>query len=158
MIEPRYISWIYREEIYLIAETAAPAKPAQVIGSPYFGDNKEQFSIFIESTDLDFYKTEDFSFLCQVMEAISLTPSEYVVINLSAYAVESWEQVQQTFSPRTVLSFTEKTRSFLAVRSAKYTPHLSDHLRCLAVDSLSVIREDRDLKKKLWQGLKELVA
>ena len=153
MIERNCIKWIYREDLYHIKEVEIIPTPP--IGQPYFGENKKHITIFIESTALDFYKTEDFLFLTQVMEAVFLTPNEYVIINLSAYTPTSWSSIQEKFSPNTVIAFTEKSKKFYPyLNVTKYTPTLIENINYLIADPLSLIQKDKSLKKIFGIALK----
>lgn len=156
ILNKNYIEWIYKESLYYI-DNPDSENLIKVVGNPYFGDNKENISVFIENTELDFYKTEDFLFLTKVMEVMSLTPNEYVIINLLAYKVDSWEQIQEKFNPSVILSFTQKIPSFLPHNIVKtYHPIITEKFCYLHADSLSTIQKNKEAKKKLWAGIKRL--
>ena len=149
---------LFDEEIYVIdttfdskikkqASTEVSADDADPPKLDYKGDFGKEVLILFSDKDVVELTAGDEEFLLKVLAAVDLGLEDVAILNVSQG--QAWEDF---LSPTHVLSFG------VPELAAGYQITAHDESAHLYCDSLSVIAENVELKKKLWAGLKSLFA
>ena len=160
-----FLPFFLREPIYVVPEANPISLPEQKVppAIPHLGEGKQGILVLVHEPDHAFLAPGDQAFLEKILQAVSLTLEDTVVVNMAG-----WEaHYQNGFSTDELLAdfpcqacivlgpvpdqwsqsnYFEK----YCVTRGDNTPHL------LLADALSEIAEDVTKKGRLWKCLQQL--
>lgn len=133
------------EEKAIVAEIKA--EPIQVRG------NFEKGVLILHEEDS--LKPEVMDMLVKMINAVGHSMNEVGLLNSASLEGRTMEDFKN-LNPHTVLKFGRIKHPVNSVLTATYEVYSEDETEYLSADALSVIAEDKNLKKKLWTALQIL--
>lgn len=125
--------------------------------SPGFaGKNKKQFVWVVNEPDFPLLPDEDFVFLGEILAACKMNMDDIILLNHAKNNM-GFDEIIERFSPQIIISSNAPGLQ-LPFPANEYIPAKQNEMQLFVTQSLSIIRQDRSIKGKLWLGLKQMLG
>ncbi len=132
----------------------AVSKPA----ISFSGSNNQQIIILVENPDEEFISAEQQIFLNGILNACKLTMSDVALINLTATTLH-YQTIIKEFSPKIFLLFGVSPAAIqLPFVIPEFQKQMHNNIFYLSAPSLTELQNNKELKRKLWDLLKQLFS
>ncbi|MGB0522687.1 MAG: hypothetical protein ACPGJS_06990 [Flammeovirgaceae bacterium] len=160
--EDAFLSLLLEEDLYLIdLPQADEAEDAiqDVEGIHFYGENKLNTLVLVDSEEPDFLKTPEYTLLLKIMGAVKHTPNEFALVNIKENNSLSWSLLVSSFSPKNTIIFgVSIAETLIPIATGLYQISQSETSNFILADDLRQVMTDNNKKKLLWTGLKQLFA
>lgn len=159
-----FLPFFLREPVYVVPEAAAPSPQKETPPAlPHLGEGKQAILLLVHEPDHAFLAPGDQAFLEKILQAVSLTPEDIVLVNEARWT----DHYQNGFSTDELLA-TFSCQTYIVLGSIpsqwsqsnyfeKYCVTKGDQAqRLLHADRLSEIAQDTAKKARLWKCLQQL--
>lgn len=127
-------------------------------GTSYSGGNNQHIIILINNPNGEFISAEQQIFLNGILNACKLTMSDVALINATDKTLH-YQTIIKQFSPKTFLLFGVSTTDIqLPFVIPEFQKQIHNNLLYLSAPSLSELQNNKELKRKLWDLLKQLFS
>ena len=161
-IDPYFLARIFNQPIIpgekpaVVKPVAAPAAPLQKI--KYLGENQKNIALLIQNENEVFLNEELFNLLTNILNACKLGMQDVALINLHAYPGATFDALQQAVPMKQVVFFGIDPETIGLQGIAPYQVNQAGSSSVLYSSELSVIAQDKVMKGRLWNGLKQLLG
>lgn len=160
-----FLPFFLREPVYVVPETTPPSLPEErtLPALPHRGQGRQGIVLLVRETDHAMLAPDDQAFLEKILQAVSLTLEDAVVVNTAGWE----EHLQNGFSTDELLAgFSGQTYLVLGPVPGEWSQsnyfekyrvirgENAQHL--LQADTLAEIASDTDKKVRLWKCLQQL--
>lgn len=160
--EDAFLTLLFEEDLYLMNFAAAEEKEdviQDVEGIQFYGENKRNTLVLIDSDSPDFLKTAEYNLLLKIMGAVKHTPNEFALVNVKENPSLTWTLLESSFTPKNTIIFGASiAETLIPIATGLYQVSQSETSRFLLSDELRHIITHQNKKKLLWEGLKQLFA
>ena len=162
--EYTFLPFFLREPVYLIPEPE-PVKESDeptVPEIPYVGKGQRKVLILVSAPDHKFLAPDDQAFLEKILQAISFTLDDILLVNLENLTTHLQrgfylDELLATLSFQTCLVLGEVPDQWsLSHFFEKYTIKERNDRQLLQTDTLSAMADDVNKKARLWKCLRQL--
>ena len=127
-------------------------------GIPFSGDNHQQIIVLINNPNEEFISAEQQIFLNGILNACKLTMKDVALINLTAKTLH-YQTIIKEFSPKIFLLFGVSPAAVqLPFVIPEFQKQMHNNLFYLSAPSLTELQNNKELKRKLWDLLKQLFS
>lgn len=161
-IDPYFLARIYNQPIIpgekqaVAAPVAAPVVPLQKV--KYLGENQKNITLLIQNEHEVYLNDELFNLLTNILNACKLGMQDVALINLHAYPGASFAALQQAVLVKQAVLFGIEPETLGLQGIAPYQVNQVGNTSVLQSHDLSVIAQDKTMKGRLWNGLKQLLG
>ena len=125
----------------------------------FFGGNKQQISLIVNNTDAVFVNDQQLSFLSGILTACKLTLEDVALINIASHPKLSYKNIAENFNAKFVIMFGILADAIqLPFIMPEFQKQSYNNEVYIAVPSLTALENDKELKRKLWNVLKEIFS
>ncbi|PTS91403.1 hypothetical protein DBR11_29135 [Pedobacter sp. HMWF019] len=122
----------------------------------YLGKNERNILILVSDPINQVSTEEGRELLRKIVKAIDLSAADFALVNCSAYADADFEELQNYFKPRLLLSFGVSPETLGLTGQQHNTVVKYEGLTLVFSSGLQALSEDMGAKKALWGSLKQL--
>lgn len=155
-----FLSLLFEDEIYVSGFPAAQNDGIQdVEGIHFYGENKLNTLVLVDTAVPDFLKTPEYALLLKIMGAVKHTPNEFALVNVQENEQLDWPKLTEAFEPKNTIVFGQSiAETLIPIATGLYQISQNEQSNFLLSDELRHIMTDNNKKKLLWTGLKNLFA
>ena len=118
------------------------------------GKNNKNFAWIVNETAYPFLSDADFQFLSEVITACKMNMDDIALVNL-AKSNMNFTELKETLQPK-LLIISTLAQNWLQANS--YSLQQQEGYQFYITEELSVLRNDKVKKSKLWLALKQMLA
>ena len=155
-LDPYFLSKIYTQPV--IPGKSTPVAPAQkpLPKVKYLGENQKNIALFIQNESEAYLNEELFNLLTNILNACKLGMQDVALVNTAALPASPLSAWQQAVPMKQCVLFGIPPQQFGLEPLPMYQLHSAGGIQLLFSDPLTLIAADKQLKGKLWNGLKQL--
>lgn len=152
-----FLPFFINEEIYIIKENVAPVykkeaelpveKPEQAEPITFLGKNLQKVMVLVDGQEDEIIAPDDKAFLLSILGAVKLGLDDVAIIDFSKYSLRKNDLKSFNFSTQLCFGISE---------TSLYQVIFKEDKKILAAHSLTAIRQDVGMKKRLWACLQEI--
>lgn len=171
--DPYFLARIYQNQAIIPGEkpaapavtAAAPAAPkvAEAPAAPlppvkFLGDNQKKFVLLINNANEVYLDDARFHLLTNILNACKLGMQDVALVNLHAYPEATFPALQQAVPMQYCIFFGVDPATLAVQGVQQYQVSQAGHTSLLYSHDLAVIAEDKVMKGRLWNSLKQLLG
>lgn len=123
----------------------------------YLGDNKKNILVVVDHSGITHLPDEELNFLTNILTACKLSLADVAIINKQNYPNQTYKEITNHFSCKTVLLFGMDPAEFgLPVSFPHFQVQTFTDSTFLFSPGLEECRKDKLLKSKLWVCLQRI--
>jgi hypothetical protein len=155
-LDPYLLAKIYTQPI-IPGKSAAVAKEQKPLPKVKFlGENQKNIALFIQNENGAYLNDELFNLLTNILNACKLGMQDVALVNTAQAPGSSLSAWQEAINMRQCVFFGIQPDSLGLEPLPAYQIHAAGGLQLLFSDPLESIAADKQLKGRLWNGLKQL--
>lgn len=155
-LDPYLLAQMYDQPIIPEEHRAQPAVAKALPKVKYLGENQKNILLLIQNESEAYLNDELFNLLANILNACKLGMQDVALINVALYPGLTLADYQQTVSARQCIIFAIPPASLGLPPMQPYLPETHGQVMAIHSDDLQLIATDKQLKGRLWQGLKQL--
>jgi len=125
-------------------------------GVRYLGDNQKNITIFVKNKEVPFLNDTEFNFLTSILTACKLSIADVAIINLESNNINPEELLIELNSKIVLLFDVAPTDINLPINFPHFQVQQFNKRTYLYAPAFTVIENDKAVKIKLWQSLKNI--
>jgi hypothetical protein len=157
-LDPYVLAKIYTQPIIpgkkepaaMVAETPPEVK--------YLGENQKNIVLFIQNGKEAYLNEELFNLLTNILNACKLGMQDIALVNIAQYPALSFATWQKAVAMKQVVLFGIAPVSLGLEDVPNYQLLQVNGCQLLCSDDLQLIAQDKNMKGRLWMGLKQLLG
>lgn len=160
--EDAFLSLLFEEELFIMDSGKDSDEEEDVVaveGINFYGENKLNTLVLVDSEAPDFLKTPEYDLLLKIMGAVKHTPNEFALVNVKENAGLTWAVLESGFQPKNTIVFGMPiAETLIPIATGLYQISQSETSNFILSDDLRHVMTDQNKKKLLWVGLKQLFS
>ncbi|PUZ24828.1 hypothetical protein DCC81_10890 [Chitinophaga parva] len=171
--DPYFLARIYQHQAIIPGEKpAAPAIGATAPATPkvteapaaalppvkFLGDNQKKIVLLISNANEVYLNDALFHLLTNILNACKLGMQDVALVNLHAYPGATFTALQQAVPMQYCIFFGVDPATLALQGVERYQVSQAGHTSLLYSHDLAVIAEDKVMKGRLWNSLKQLLG
>ena len=128
----------------------------QNTGVRYLGDNQKNISIFVKNTEVPFLNDGEFNLLTSILAACKLSIADVAIVNLESNNSNPEELLTELNSKIVLLFDIAPTDINLPINFPHFQVQQFNKRTYLYAPAFTIIENDKAVKIKLWQSLKNI--
>ncbi|QEH43517.1 hypothetical protein [Chitinophaga sp. XS-30] len=155
-LDPYLLAQMYDQPIIPEEHRAQPAVAKALPKVKYLGENQKNILLLIQNESEAYLNDELFNLLANILNACKLGMQDVALINIALYPGLTLADYQQAVSARQCIIFAIPPAILGLPPMQPYLPETHGQVVAVHSDDLQLIATDKQLKGRLWQGLKQL--
>ena len=151
-LQPQLMADLYKHSLLQSSTTSVPDSPIV----KYLGKNQKNIMVIVQQPSVPFLKDEELSFLTSVLSACKLSIADIAILNCNGIPVESLEMAIEADAKTVILFGIDPLSIGLPINFPFFQLQQFNKRMYLYSPSLEEIENDKALKIKLWNALKNL--
>jgi hypothetical protein len=155
---PAHVIQSLFQHVLIDTETSGSpvVKPAKEMN--FFGGFKQQVILLVKNPDVAFVSDQELSFLSGILNACKLTLEDIAIINLDKAPMD-YKSIAEKYKPRIIMMFGVDPGSLgLPFVMPEFQRQSYNNQVYLSAPSLSILENNKDLKRKLWTALQQVFS
>jgi DNA polymerase III psi subunit len=157
-LDPYFLARIYTQPIIPGKKAPLAATPAAVPDVKFLGENQKNIALFIKNEGGAYLNEELFNLLTNILNACKLGMQDIALINIAHYPALSFTAWQSAVKMKQAVLFGIPPASMGLEDFPLYQVISDNGCQLLHSDDLYPISQDKMMKGRLWQGLKQLLG
>ena len=152
---------LYKKNLVLIDDQLSdhPSPPTPYTSLPsailHTGGYQKKILWIHEEPNRPFLSDEDHEMITKILEACKFSWKDIALVNISGITADLKELLKQ-YSPKNLIISVNYKTQLPEIHNNLYSLSHNAQMSVLATDRLEQIRNDKNLKIKLWNALKQL--
>lgn len=157
-LDPYFLARIYTQPIIPGKKAPVAATPAVVPDVKFLGENQKNIALFIKNEGGAYLNEELFNLLTNILNACKLGMQDIALINIAHYPAIDFTSWQSAVKMKQAVLFGIPPASMGLEDFPVYQVISANGCQLLHSDDLYPISQDKVMKGRLWQGLKQLLG
>lgn len=155
-LDPYLLAQMYDQPIIPEENRAQPAVAKALPQIKYLGENQKNILLLIQNESEAYLNEELFNLLANILNACKLGMQDVALINTASYPGLTLADYKEATAARQCIIFAIPPASLGLPPMQPYLLETHLQIPVLHSDHLQQIATDKQLKGRLWQGLKQL--
>jgi hypothetical protein len=155
-LDPYLLAQMYDQPIIPEEHKAQPAVAKDLPKVKYLGENQKNIALLIQNESEAYLNEELFNLLANILNACKLGMQDVALINTSHYPGLTLADYKEAVAAKQCIIFAIPPASLGLPPMQTYLLETHSQVPVLYSDHLQQIATDKQLKGRLWQGLKQL--
>ncbi|MFY0253685.1 hypothetical protein ACDQ55_06985 [Chitinophaga sp. 30R24] len=157
-LDPVFLAKIFTQPIIPGKSTPAAAVEKELPKVKFLGENQKNIALFIQNENQAYLNEELFNLLTNILNACKLGMQDVSLMNVSHYPALTFTDWQSAVKITRSVVFGITPEQLGLSDIPAYQLVTVNGTTLLFSDELSVIGSDKQLKARLWAGLKQLLG
>jgi len=157
-LDPYFLARIYTQPIIPGKKAPVAATPAVVPEVKFLGENQKNIALFIQNEGGAYLNEELFNLLTNILNACKLGMQDIALINVAHYPAMAFTSWQSAVKMKQAVLFGISPVTMGLEDFPTYQVITANGCQLLHSDDLYPISQDKMMKGRLWQGLKQLLG
>jgi hypothetical protein len=157
-LDPYLLARIYTQPIIPGKKAPVAATPVTIPDVKFLGENQKNIALFIQNTGEAYLNEELFNLLTNILNACKLGMQDIALINVAHYPAMPLTSWQSAVSIKQAVLFGISPVTMGLEDFPPYRVIAANGCQLLLSDDLLPISQDKMMKGRLWQGLKQLLG
>ncbi|SFW56473.1 hypothetical protein SAMN05661012_02573 [Chitinophaga sancti] len=157
-LDPYFLARIYTQPIIPGKKAPVATTPAVVPDVKFLGENQKNIALFIQNEGEAYLNEELFNLLTNILNACKLGMQDIALINVAHYPAMSFTSWQSAIKMKQAVLFGISPATMGLEDFPLYQVISAKGCQLLNSDDLYPISQDKMMKGRLWQGLKQLLG
>lgn len=155
-LDPYLLAQMYDQPIIPEEHRPQPAVAKALPKIKYLGENQKNILLLIQNESEAYLNEELFNLLANILNACKLGMQDVALINIAQYPGLTLADYKQAVPVKQCIIFAIPPASLGLQTMQPYLLETHEQITALYSDHLQLIATDKQLKGRLWQGLKQL--
>lgn len=155
-LDPYLLAQMYDQPIIPEAAKVVPATEKVLPKVKYLGENQKNILLLIQNESEAYLNEELFNLLTNILNACKLGMQDVALTNAATYPGLTLADYKTAIPVRQCIIFAVTPGSIGLPPMQTYQLETHEQLPVLYSDALQLIATDKNLKGRLWMGLKQL--
>ncbi|KAA2241548.1 hypothetical protein F0L74_16780 [Chitinophaga agrisoli] len=155
-LDPYFLAKIYTQPVIPGKSTPVAVAQKPLPKVKYLGENQKNIALFIQNESEAYLNDELFNLLTNILNACKLGMQDVALVNIATMPPSPLTAWQQAVPMKQCVLFGIASARVGLEPLPNYQLHNADGIQVMFSDPLQDIAADKQLKGKLWNGLKQL--
>lgn len=155
-LDPYLLAQMYDQPIIPEEGRTQPAVVKALPKVKYLGENQKNILLLIQNESEAYLNEELFNLLANILNACKLGMQDVALINMASYPGLTLADLKQAVPAKQCIFFAIPPASLGLGQMQTYVIETHEQIPVLYSDALQLIATDKQMKGKLWMGLKQL--
>lgn len=155
-LDPYLLAQMYDQPIIPEEGRVQPAVVKALPKVKYLGENQKNILLLIQNESEAYLNDELFNLLANILNACKLGMQDVALINIAAYPGLTLADYKNAVQIKQCIIFAIPPASLGLQPMQPYVIETHEQIPSLWSDALQLIATDKQMKGKLWMGLKQL--
>lgn len=157
-LEPFILQDLYKKTL-VDSDVKIATQPKSFTTFSFLGNNKKDITIVVNSNEALHLPDDELNFLLGILSACKLTMEDVAVLNIKKNESANYQSIAASLKAKTVLIFgVDCLEINLPIQFPNYQIQSYNNQVYLTSPSLSIVRNDKVEKTKLWNCLKQIFS
>lgn len=157
-LDPYFLARIFTQPIIPGKKAPVATTPAVIPEVKFLGENQKNIALFIQNEGGAYLNEELFNLLTNILNACKLGMQDIALINVAHYPAMAFTSWQSAISMKQAVLFGVPPTAMGIEDFPAYQMIAASGCQLLYSDDLQLIAQDKMLKGRLWNGLKQLLG
>lgn len=155
-LDPYLLAQMYDQPIIPETRVVAPAAEKALPKVKYLGENQKNILLLIQNESEAYLNEELFNLLTNILNACKLGMQDVALVNAATYPGLTLVDYKNAIPVRQCIIFAVPPANIGLPPMQTFQLETHEQIPCLYSEGLQLIATDKNLKGKLWMGLKQL--
>ncbi|ATL47414.1 hypothetical protein COR50_09655 [Chitinophaga caeni] len=154
--DPYLLAKIYDQPIIPGIKNPAKTVQKELPKLKFLGENQKNIALLVQNENEAYLNDELFNLLTNILNACQLGMQDVALVNLKHFPATNLRELQQVLPFQKAIGFGLEPNKLNISDIPNYQVQFIDGVQFVSSEPLTVINENKVLKGKLWQALKQL--